>query len=341
MAAISPSEGYASAISNKSNGFEGLLQAKNKADQLQMAAGQANGADTKDRFDGSAKGLQAYAATEKFQQSYAYSQTMTLSLTTQEGDEVRVDFRQLYAQYQQAQQTQAQQQGPEGVRYFESRETLEATAFEERFGFSVEGNLNEAELNAVFDVFKQVDRLASEFFNGDIEKAFEKAQALNIDFGQLKSMSLDLNKQESAAVSHQQAKAYQSVESNQDTESGAKGQISQLPPYLKNWQDVIQRMDEQFADARDSFDKLMAGSLAQRSESTPGSQDFSAWYGRVSRFHDKLAEVANLDKKTLKPSGVEIEPLIQSPEGSAEKAANQVQATSSRTDDDVLTSGSE
>ncbi|PLA74833.1 hypothetical protein CYQ88_04380 [Hydrogenovibrio sp. SC-1] len=337
MAAISPSEGYTSAISNKSNGLEGLLQAKNKADQLQMTAGQNMGADTKDRFDGSAKGLQAYAATEKFQQSYAYSQTMTLALTTQQGDEVRVDFRQLYVQYQQTQQSQAQQQGPEGVRYFESRETLEATAFEERFGFSIEGDLNEAELNAVFDVFKQVDRLATEFFNGDIEKAFEKAQALNVDFGQLSSVSLDLNKKESAAVSYQQAQAYQSVESNQANESGAKGQISQLPPYLKNWQEVIQRMDEQFADARDSFDKLMAGSLTQRSEGTPG-QDFSTWYDRVSRFHDKLAEVANLDKKTLKPSNLEVEPLIQSEEALAEKATEQMESSKESADESLLTS---
>lgn len=328
MAAISPSEHYASAISNKSNGLEGLLQAKNKADPLTtplaMTAGQSTGSNTNDRFDGSARGLQAYAATEKFQQSYAYSQTMTLALTTQEGDNIKVDFRQLYAQYQQAQQSQSQQQGPQGARYFESKQTLEATAFEERFGFSVEGNLNDAELNAVFDVFKQVDQLANQFFSGDIEKAFEKAQSLNVDFGQLKNVSLDLQKKESTAMTYQQAQAYQTVEANQaDTQqASSKGQISQLPPYLKNWQDVIERMNEQFANARDSFDQLMAGSLAQRSGDAPG-QDFSAWYDHVSRFHDKLAEMANLDKKTLQPSNVEVEPLIQTTETLAEKVTQQ------------------
>jgi len=334
MATISPSEMLPSAISNKSNGLESLLQAKNRADQPALTVGKELAADTKDRFDGSPKGLQAYAATEKFQQSYTYSQTMTLALTTQQGDEVRVDFRQLYAQYQQAQQAQSKQQDPEGVRYFESRQALEATAFEERFGFSVDGNLNEAELNAVFDVFKQVDRLATEFFNGGIEKAFDKAQSLNIDFGQLQSLSLDLQKKETATVSYQQAKAYQTVESSQtdDSASQSKGQISQLPPYLKNWQDVIERMNEQFVNVRETFDQLMAGSLSQRSGDAP-TQDFSAWYDRVSGFHDKLAEMANLDKKTLKPSNLEVETLILTADKLAEKAEEQAQASQKSMDE--------
>lgn len=290
-------------------------QAQNKANEL--LSKQSN-----DAFLPSAKGMQAAASIEKYQNTYAYSQTMSMSLTTQEGDTVKVDFRQLYAQYQEYKREQMTEEGPKGVRMFESREALEATAFEEKFAFSVEGDLNENELKAVFDVFEQVDNLANEFFNGNIEKAFEKAQELKIDYGQLKTFSLDLQKTESRSTSYQQAAAYKGVQ--QSPAEGTKaeqegGQIADLPPYLQKWQDVISRLDEQFANARTAFDELMAGAAAQR---FPEQDTQQGWFERIRSFHDTLADAAKLDKVTLAPSGVEIDTKVITPEAKPEIKAD-------------------
>ena len=93
------------------------------------------------------------ATQSQYEASMAYSHTMTLSLETKQGDSVQVDFRQLFAQYQSYQQQQSSESGPQGARLFESREAMEATAFEERFGFAVQGTLNEEETQAIFKVF--------------------------------------------------------------------------------------------------------------------------------------------------------------------------------------------
>lgn len=296
--------------SENSKNAKDLSQLSPAQKQAQIQANELLSKQPSDDFSPSAKGLQAVAAMEKYQNAYAYSQTMSMSLTTQEGDRVQVDFRQLYAQYQEYKREQAAEEGPKGVRMFESREAMEATAFEEKFAFSVEGHLNENELKAVFDVFEQVDSLANEFYNGDIEAAFQKAQDLNIDYGQLKNLSLDLQKSETRSTSYQQAAAYKGVQQTPVGESKDEqatpqdgGNIADLPPYLQKWQDAIKTLNEQFENARSAFDELMAGTAAQR---FPEQDSQQGWLDRIRSFHDMLAEAAKLDKVTLAPSGVEI-----------------------------------
>ncbi|MGC9385652.1 MAG: hypothetical protein ACP5D0_01790 [Hydrogenovibrio sp.] len=290
------------------SGLAGLLNPNDKA----ATPGAAN---LNDFFSPSSKGLQAVAASQQYQQAYSYSHTMTMQIQTKEGDTLQVDFRQLYAEYQSYKSESRQEEGPSGARYFESREAMEATAFEERFGFSVQGDLNEDELGAIFDVFEQVDQLANEFYNGDIEKAFAKAQDLDIDFGQIQSFDLNLQKSEMFASQYQQTQAYQGVQ-NTGAEQAANqgGEVSQLPPYLQKMQEVVARMDEFFASAREKFDEMLANTVAQRA----GEEDkVGGWYERIKAFHDQLAEASGLDKETLKPSGAEIEGLT--PTEAAEK----------------------
>ena len=237
-----------------------------------------------DQFVPSSKAKQL-ASAQSLTSAYQYSQTMTMTLETREGDKVSVDFRQLYEQYSSYSQFKQAEQGPSGVRYFESREALEMTAFEERFAFSVEGDLNEDELAAIFDVFEQVDALANEFFNGNIEKAFEKALELNIDFGQLKSLDLNLEKSTTQVVSYQQAamSQYQAVQGERAEDYGVD--MGALPPYLQAWQDAIARLDEQFANARSVFDDMMAGTLAQRF-GDQGTRE--SWLDRVKQLHERM-----------------------------------------------------
>lgn len=276
------------------------------------------GAPNQDSFAPTAQAIRTAAMSQQYQQSYTYSQTMTMSLTTQEGDQVQVDFRQLYAEYQAYKKESGAEDGPSGVRYFDSTEELEATAFEERFGFSVQGDLNEDELKAVFDVFESVDKLANEFFNGDVETAFQKAQSLQIDFSQLKNFSLDLQKTETFTAAYQETQSYQDAVPEQTSEQ-AQQNITELPAYLQQWQNVIEKMSAHFEDARARFDELMSETLAQRygdseSENPALSTDSQGWLERIKAFHDQFASAAGLDKDTLKPSGVEVTPVDYDPE---------------------------
>ncbi len=230
------------------------------------------------------------AMIRQAEQAYGYSQTMNLQLTTKEGDKVTVDFRQLYTEYQSYKEAVAGQQNPSGVRYFESREAMEMTAFEERFAFSVEGDLNEDELKAVFDVFEKVDKLSDQFYGGNIEQALQEAMNMEIDFGQLQGMQLNMT-QTQVSMSRQQQAAVAEYETTPD-----KATVAELPEYLQKWQEAIESLDQWFEDAQGAWNELMAGVNSQR---FPEQDSPKGWFERVQEFHGKLSEMANLRNETL------------------------------------------
>ncbi|MEA3404159.1 MAG: hypothetical protein U9R28_00265 [Pseudomonadota bacterium] len=285
-----------SSTNDKKSDLSTLLQAKQDADrQVQLANQKVPGAS--DDMTTSDQGRVMASRMQQFEHAYQYSETMSIQMTTQEGDEVTLDFRQMYAEYQSYKEEQQGEMGPQGVRYFESREAMEMTAFEERFAFSVEGDLNEAELGAIFDVFEQVDALASDFYEGDLEVALQKAVELNIDYGQLQSMSLSMT-QSSVEVTRYQQEAMAQYQQMQDQiEDVAQavegsGQVSDLPPYLQQWQATISRLEEQFQQAQAIMDRIMAKVLDDRFPQTDEAGQPSGWLERVQEFHQRLLEMA-------------------------------------------------
>lgn len=242
---------------------------------------------------------QAQVATAKMQSvesSYHYSGTMSVQLTTKEGDVVSLDFKQLYAQYQTYTQ-HSLESDPSGVRYFESKEALEMTAFEEQFAFSVEGDLNEDELNALFGVFEQVDKLVNNFFDGNIEKALSQAMELEIDYGQLQSFKLNLTQTDAKVSRYQQAAVteYKNVQDKITTyeteEYGAT--MFDLPEYLQQLHSSIEALDEQFENAQRVLDEILSSMVKQRfPESFPELDDRLEWLEKVQVFHERLAGYA-------------------------------------------------
>lgn len=246
------------------------------------------------------------AMIRQSEEAYGYSNTMSLQLTTKEGDKVTVDFRQLYAQYQSYKEAQAGQQDPTGVRYFESRETMEMTAFEERFAFSVEGDLNEDELGAIFDVFAQVDKLANQFYEGNIENALQEAMKMELDFGQLQGMSLNLT-QTQVYMSRQQQAAVAEYGETGKGQHADKATVAELPDYLQKWQSAIESLDQWFEDAQGAWNELMSGVASQRFADQDSPQ---GWFERVQSFHSQLLEMAQQrsDLEAQPTESQEVEP---------------------------------
>lgn len=308
-----------------------LIQAKQKADSMQLKDPRFQ-----DSVTTSDQARMTAARMQQVEQAYQYSETMSLQLTTREGDTVSVDFRQLYAEYRSARVEQQAQQGPQGVRYFESRELMEMTAFEESLAFSVDGDLNEDELQAVFKVFEQVDSLANDFYDGNLDVALQKAMELNIDSEQLQGMQLDLTRTTTVSASYKQAAMAQyealqdqaqAISDESQTPDSYGVSVSDLPPYLQKWQDTVDSLNQQFQDAQDFVDQLMAKVSEQRfpiQEGQPG------WLERLRDFHSKLAELSaqNQDLKAsqekVKPQVVDLPENSEKPSGKVEESTEEI-----------------
>ena len=275
-------------------GISDLVRAHQAAESAQNSATEKS---ANDAFMQSPQAMMAATRMQSVESSYQYSETMSLQITTKEGDTVSVDFKQLYAQYQSYNQQQSAESGPSGVRYFESKEALEMTAFEEQFAFSVEGDLNEDELNAIFDVFEQVDKLANNFFDGNIEKALSQAMELKIDYGQLENFKLNLTQTEATAIRYQKAAVteYTNVQDNTAADKAEQYGVnmSDIPKYLQQWQTAIEKLDEQFENAQLVLDELLSGTATQRfPESFPELDERLGWLERVQVFHERLVGYA-------------------------------------------------
>ncbi|WP_319558479.1 hypothetical protein [Thiomicrorhabdus sp.] len=226
------------------------------------------------------------------QQAYAYSNTMSLQLSTQDGDKITVDFRQLFAYFQAQSESQKLQSGPEGVQYFSRRSELEASAFSEAFGFAVEGDIDEEELAAIKNVFEQVNELAQDFFGGNLDEALQHAMEFDIDFEQLQSMSLSLTHTETRTSLYEQtSQLSRPVFTEKAQQSEPKATMQALPDYLQKWQNALQQLSVLFSDGKDFVDHLESKNLALQD---PQQRSEAAWLDRVETFHSQLLEWAGL-----------------------------------------------
>jgi len=107
----------------------------------------------------------------------------TIQIVTQDGDKVDVSYAALI-QYSEAQSYSANQQTVSASYEFSS---LTSTSFQ----FSVQGDLDEGERESINELLNDVGDLAKQFFNGDVQAAFNSAQALGFDSKELKSFALD------------------------------------------------------------------------------------------------------------------------------------------------------
>lgn len=112
--------------------------------------------------------------------------------TTAEGDEVSISFADAY-ESQSA--SRYQQNGNSESFVSESSQSRELS-----FSMSVNGDLNENEQKAINELMADLQSVSSTFFSGDLDKAFEEAQALSLGNEQLVAFSMDLRQTKTVAT---------------------------------------------------------------------------------------------------------------------------------------------
>ncbi|RAU17648.1 hypothetical protein DN062_11620 [Nitrincola tibetensis] len=184
-------------------------------------------------------------------QRFEKSETFELNLMTKEGDKVSISF----GRSESMQAGMAVAKSDSGMAAIFDMSRSETSGF----SFSVQGNLNVDEIDAIQSLIRDVNQLANEFFEGDVQKAFEQAANFKMDTQQLASMSLTLTRSESysAAMSYEKTQALGNSAETQRPQQ----RLSQLMDGMK------QAMNEQiksFIKEPESFmSELMNGLMHQ------------------------------------------------------------------------------
>lgn len=144
-------------------------------------------------------------------QQYSYQQqnTFSFTLTTKDGDvvEVRANAAESFSasavtQYGYSETAQSMSQSLSGT-YSNAQQ----------FSLEISGELDDDELTAINDLLGQVNDLASEFFAGDVQQAFESAKGIGYNSEEIAGFALNLTRTEITRVTS----AYQQFNPGEST----------------------------------------------------------------------------------------------------------------------------
>jgi len=155
----------------------------------------------------------------------------SISIKTRDGDDINISFG--------SSTTLAQSQSVSDNGY--SSQTSYSRS--QSFSIEVNGDLDDDELKAINNLVGDISNLADEFFNGDVQKAFEQASDLGFDASQIAQFSLDFKEVKQVAVREHYAP------------SQAQSPIATIAPYMKNLNDVLENGQSLFS--QDNLKQLM------------------------------------------------------------------------------------
>lgn len=225
---------------------------------------------------GQTQAVQGAAATYQAQVDYSLSKESSLSIRTRDGDEVNISFADITRFQQSHTQTAAyasysnsggsgdgSQGSSEGFAGLYQQEDSMSYYRSLGFSFSVDGDLDEGEQEAITKLVQDIAELADEFFNGDLDKAWEKAQELGFDSSELSGFSLSMQRTEQISV----RESYSSVAQygNEGAASSEGPNISQLlkpvDGYIKDFLSMLDGAQQALEDGN---------ALSQLTDSTVG-----------------------------------------------------------------------
>jgi hypothetical protein len=155
---------------------------------------------------------------------------------------------------------------------------------ESTFSFTVKGELDDDELKAIGQLVADANELAEDFFNGDIETAFNQALELGFDEQELSSFALQLTKVENTAV----IKAYETVSrfDSDNVESDPAKAVKPVADYLDKLLSVLDGSRLRLEDSN-SYDNIINKLINKLGEDV-ATPDLISAVNRFNEFNQKL-----------------------------------------------------
>ncbi len=178
----------------------------------------------------------------------ALSERAAIQITTQDGDVVSFNLEQIQASFEQGQLS--------GDRFgFESTQ-MAGQYSSGQYNYSIDGELDEGEIEALNGLMMQIEGMSDQFFSGDFQGAFQSAMELGFDSQEIAGFSVNLSQ-----TQVQQVSAYQQVA---DMNDAGEASNSGLPSLGASFDPLSQFFDSLQA----AFDKASAFAQPQELIST-------------------------------------------------------------------------
>lgn len=193
--------------------------------------------------------IQTAAKFESFTQlGAARARDFSFELTTREGDKVKINA------------SASQALGLAYGKGANNQELAGSYSASQSFSLSVEGDLNADELSAINDLLGKVNDLADQFYAGNLDEAWNQAQALGFDDQQITGYTLGLSQVEVQLVNQEQS-ATAATGAGSANDSSPLSQLSGLDSVHQFMKSLLDALDSasSFAQPSQLLESLAAG----------------------------------------------------------------------------------
>ncbi|MBU0902500.1 MAG: DUF5610 domain-containing protein [Gammaproteobacteria bacterium] len=237
-----------------------------------------------------AEGSNSIAAySERFA---AQAETFEMSVTTRDGDRLRISIAQASANWSQSGVVASSNGNGSSVVASSQSGSLQMGGWQ----VSVEGELDDEERAALEKLFGQVQELSNKFYSGDLNGAFDRAMALEMDGEQLASMSLRLTQ----TTVRQATDAYSAVA--QDAGQAASAVNNSLIDYAQGLLEALRNVNQvvEAGTGKGNLLDLLKGGFSLDERFDSSRLDKAAQLN--SRLLDGLQNLGNLGLDSTKGS---------------------------------------
>ncbi|QNG99726.1 DUF5610 domain-containing protein [Pseudomonas sediminis] len=206
--------------------------------------------DLDKRFGSAAPGASGQVAMAGYSERFsALAETFDLSVTTRDGDRLRISVAQASASWSQSSFAASSDGKSTSVVGSSQSGSMRIGGWQ----VDVEGELDDDEIKALEKLFSQVQDLSDKFYAGDLAGAFDRAMALDMDGEQLASMSLRLTQ----TSVRQATDAYGAVAGQ-----GASAVNAGLQEYAQGLLDALRSAGDLAQDAGGMLKELLKGGFS-------------------------------------------------------------------------------
>jgi flagellar biosynthesis/type III secretory pathway protein FliH len=182
------------------------------------------------------------------------SNSSDLSIKTADGDIVTISFSALEASQSSENFGYYADQGSNEMNYQRSSSSYS----EMNFSYSVEGDLDKEELQAIQSLIEDISKIEKDFFAGNINDAFNKAVELGYDEEQLSSFSLELRQTQTNYVSQ----AYSEVANyNEEANDELTSTVKPVLDFIGDFKELQEQAKKILNEEGDQFSKLLESVL--------------------------------------------------------------------------------
>lgn len=206
--------------------------------------------DLDKRFGSPAPGASDKVAVAGYSERFsALAETFDLSVTTRDGDRLRISVAQASASWSQSSFAASSDGKSTTVVGSSQSGSMRIGGWQ----VDVEGELDDDEIKALEKLFSQVQDLSDKFYAGDLAGAFDRAMALDMDGEQLASISLRLTQ----TSVRQATDAYGAVAGQ-----GASAVNAGLQEYAQGLLDALRSAGDLAQDAGGMLKELLKGGFS-------------------------------------------------------------------------------